>query len=487
MTWNTRPADDLVPQAPPAPWLLFEQPARHVAGEPRNGNRIRQQRLLRRDAHQPRLHLYEPEHPHRRRTGRDAKLSIEVFGRPCGTPFSVVCQNGQLEQAYFLRYYSKEQSLLNAPRLVVNYTTLATPSLIRVVSTGGNGAFVIGRVDGASNLPITVAASTASTCTAGALPGAGWPLDLGVSDDRCNRLFQCSRVGRDSRRLRHCARHFAGCDGRLAVPRQFRRQRFWPKALPLAGSTPTARDFIDSPGKARWYKFDVTPGQRIEVELSGLPADYDLAVFKDIGQAFAAQLTPGRCRRSDQAQRRVRAVRVLAVRFSPSVFSPSVFSPTRTPVGVLAVRVQPECVQPVGVLAVGVLAVGVQPERVQPVGVLARRVSARPCSRPRCSRRRCSARRFSAGARSRRRSRARRRGASSGSRRRRARATSPSSSTPGTTRAASMFASPAAAARSTPQPVHGGRREGRDDLRRRHRHDADATPGFNRRPGPRRP
>ena len=54
----------------------------------------------------------------------------------------------------------------------------------------------------------------------------------------------------------------------------------------------TARDFIDAPGKARWYKFAITPGQRIQVELSGLPADYDLAVFKDIGQAFAEQFNP---------------------------------------------------------------------------------------------------------------------------------------------------------------------------------------------------
>ena len=40
----------------------------------------------------------------------------------------------------------------------------------------------------------------------------------------------------------------------------------WPWALQLSGATPTttltARDFIDGPGRARWYKFDVLPGQR---------------------------------------------------------------------------------------------------------------------------------------------------------------------------------------------------------------------------------
>ena len=71
----------------------------------------------------------------------------------------------------------------------------------------------------------------------------------------------------------------------------------WPKAFLLDGSPATAQDFIDAPGKARWYKFAVTPGQRIEVKLSGLPADYDLAVFKDIGQAFASQFNPADGRR----------------------------------------------------------------------------------------------------------------------------------------------------------------------------------------------
>ena len=36
----------------------------------------------------------------------DGKLSLEVFTIPCGTPVTVVCQNGQLEQSYFLRYDS---------------------------------------------------------------------------------------------------------------------------------------------------------------------------------------------------------------------------------------------------------------------------------------------------------------------------------------------------------------------------------------------
>jgi hypothetical protein len=56
----------------------------------------------------------------------------------------------------------------------------------------------------------------------------------------------------------------------------------------LDGSALTIRDFIDAPaGKARWYRVPVAAGQRLDIKLTGLPADYDLAVFKDIAQAFS--------------------------------------------------------------------------------------------------------------------------------------------------------------------------------------------------------
>src|SRR5262249_8400163 len=92
----------------------------------------------------------------------------------------------------------------------------------------------------------------------------------------------------------------------------------WPKALPLTGASVSTKDYIDAAGKARWYKFDVIPGQRISITLSGLPADYDLAVFKDIGATFLSLLatsTP-----SDLTR--------LSAEYAPSTFSPSTFSPS---------------------------------------------------------------------------------------------------------------------------------------------------------------
>ena len=73
-------------------------------------------------------------------------------------------------------------------------------------------------------------------------------------------------------------------------------------------------------GQAGWYKFNVTPGSTVQVDLSGLQANYDLAVFSDIGQAFNNLSSPN-------------ALQTISAEsgndaFSPSVFSPSVFSPS---------------------------------------------------------------------------------------------------------------------------------------------------------------
>ncbi len=239
VTWNTRPADGLVPQAPPAEWLLFGSP---LSTSPANlgaasafdstgcfgttstnrtftsanlGTRVGAERA------------------------GDGKLSVEVFTIACGTPFAVVCQNGQLEQSYFLRYYSKEQSLLNAPRLIVEYTAaLAVPSLIQVVSTGGTGAFVIGRVDGASNLPLTLTASTAATCTAGALPGGGTPTGgpVSVTTDAAG-YFSAAVTGvtpGDFVTVEVTAPSATGPSPCLVSSGD---NDFWPKALALTGST----------------------------------------------------------------------------------------------------------------------------------------------------------------------------------------------------------------------------------------------------------
>ncbi len=81
-------------------------------------------------------------------------------------------------------------------------------------------------------------------------------------------------------------------------------------------------DLLDQSGDARWYKVNVTPGGTLNVDLSNLPANYDLAVFSDIGQAFNDLTNPS-----------LSTLQTVSAEsgndaFSPSVFSPSVFSPS---------------------------------------------------------------------------------------------------------------------------------------------------------------
>ena len=45
-------------------------------------------------------------------------------------------------------------------------------------------------------------------------------------------------------------------------------------------------------GQTRWYKFAITPGSDLQIDLTNLPADYDLLLFKDIAQAYTALTNP---------------------------------------------------------------------------------------------------------------------------------------------------------------------------------------------------
>ena len=98
----------------------------------------------------------------------------------------------------------------------------------------------------------------------------------------------------------------------------------WTRALPITldsngdgGATGT----IDLSGQARWWKVPITPGGNVAVDLSNLPANYDLAVFSDIGQAYDTVTGGTKDLQKVSAEFGTNA-------FSPSVFSPSVFSPS---------------------------------------------------------------------------------------------------------------------------------------------------------------
>ena len=72
--------------------------------------------------------------------------------------------------------------------------------------------------------------------------------------------------------------------------------------------------YVDLPGQSRWYKFSVRPDSKVIVTLTGLPANYDLALYKDISQIYS-ELTSSQ----DLVQ--------LSAEFAPDTFSPDTFSP----------------------------------------------------------------------------------------------------------------------------------------------------------------
>ena len=198
-------------------------------------------------------------------------------------------------------------------------STLGTPVIVRALpSTSAVVPFLLGRVDGAPSTPITVRLYGGTSCIDGVLGGT-------------------STIGADAVVTTDVAGNFAtlqgGAQGRFVAIAIVSPQvtplsacvvtaadnDSWPKALRLEGDTATVdKDWIDVPGRARWYRFRILPGQSVQVTLSGLPADYDLAVFKDIFTEFMNELVPAN---SSQLTR-------LSAQFAPSAFSPSAFSPS---------------------------------------------------------------------------------------------------------------------------------------------------------------
>ena len=108
----------------------------------------------------------------------------------------------------------------------------------------------------------------------------------------------------------------------------------WPTALTVGANSSTDGGILTS-GEERWYRFPVQPGSRVGVDLSNLPADYDLTLFTDIDQAFGSLTSVEDLTKlsaefaGDAFAQSVFSPSVFAQSvFSPSVFSQSVFSPS---------------------------------------------------------------------------------------------------------------------------------------------------------------
>ncbi len=193
------------------------------------------------------------------------------------------------------------------------------PSLIRVVeATDGNSALVIGRVESTPNTAISVQASRATTCTGGALVG-GLVAGAVLTTTDSNGYFGVSVAGINANDFVAVILTSPSLSAASSCLASSPDNDAWPKAFAIDNTlSARARDYIDAVGTARWYKFKVQAGQRIQVELSGLPADYDIAVFKDISQSFSSLLVPADA--SDLTK--------LSAESAPSMLSPSMLSPS---------------------------------------------------------------------------------------------------------------------------------------------------------------
>ena len=86
----------------------------------------------------------------------------------------------------------------------------------------------------------------------------------------------------------------------------------WPRAYRLdlvqdKATTATFSQYVDKLGQSRWYKFQVEPDSKVTVELSNLPVNYDIVVYKDIAAVYADTHQSAEPERSRTAECRVRA------------------------------------------------------------------------------------------------------------------------------------------------------------------------------------
>ncbi len=141
---------------------------------------------------------------------------------------------------------------------------LPVPAILRAISLGGpdDTTVIVGRVAGSAGQSITIEVSTAASCADGVLAG-GAIAGSGSATTDPDGYFAAEVDG---------VPNGAFATYRVTAPAVSPSSTclvssgdndFWPKALEMSGAAATARDFIDQQGKARWYKFTVTPGQRI--------------------------------------------------------------------------------------------------------------------------------------------------------------------------------------------------------------------------------
>ncbi len=103
----------------------------------------------------------------------------------------------------------------------------------------------------------------------------------------------------------------------------------WPTAAtvtPTVSSPAQSAGTIAFPGEDLWYDFPIVPGEQVQVSLSNVPADYDIALFSDISQTFQSETSSALNLAALGAEAPGNAAAPST--FTPSTFTPSTFTPS---------------------------------------------------------------------------------------------------------------------------------------------------------------
>ena len=193
----------------------------------------------------------------------------------------------------------------------------ATVTLLSAVPTGG-GSTVTGLLVGTPGAA-TLAFSAGATCAAAAQVSTAV-----VTIPAAGGTYFSQSVAAGSGKIYAKAN---GGDQSNCIPIG-QNNTSWPNAAQLNGS---ADGFISTPGESRWYKFQPGTDAQVTLTLSNLAANFDLAFFKDIGQAFTDLTAPDALTKlsAEFAGDAYSPSQFSPSQFSPSQFSPSQFSPSQ--------------------------------------------------------------------------------------------------------------------------------------------------------------
>ncbi len=100
-----------------------------------------------------------------------------------------------------------------------------------------------------------------------------------------------------------------------------RHNHTWVGAYQI-GAGANITDYVFKQGQSTWFKIPIARGQRVTVKLTGLPADYSLALYKDIGALYQKEIAALAASSDPLA-----AVRLHDAAVSPDALSPDELSP----------------------------------------------------------------------------------------------------------------------------------------------------------------